>query len=208
MCTDRDQPLQQATTRLCVSLLASSTAANVWFSADPALAAGATRSYTTSAVNPVMSIRVLRAAFPLGEAQQDVLRGLGGLPSEPRNGTTTATATSSTTNPGIIAGIVVGCLALLGLIAVGVYLCVRHRKEGKQEEEEHLKRKLEATEASTEMGLMGRRDKSKEKHAVEFQELPAPVARPPHGRFTEMSADTGVAELPTEYHTTNMAQAI
>lgn len=213
VCTDRDQSPQQPTSRLCVSLLAGSTATNVWFSADPAVTTSKARSsYTTSAVGPEISIRVLRAAFPLGEVQQDVLRGLVGLPSATTNETAVvATSSGSTTSPGMIAGIVIGCLALLGFIAVGLYLCARYRRESKEEREEQLKVNLESAaqplgEKGTGSTGAGANMKPEEEEIVELPGLPAPVVPPPYGRLSEMSADSGVAELPADRHTSNMAR--
>ena len=180
--------------------------------------------YTTSAVGPEMSMKVIRAAFPLGKMEQDVLDGLAGFAAvEKGYGTTTTTSSggvatptgtrssslaSSDTNGGTIAGIVVGCLALLGFIAVGVYLCLGYRKEGKEEE---LKRKVEAERgeqrlidhAAVGRGMDGEKS---EEHVAELQvgaavaviELPVPCSRPP-GQFNEMG-DTGVVELPTDYN--------
>jgi len=104
---------------------------------------------------------------------------------------------------------VVGCLALLGFIGVGVFLCLRYRREGKQEE---AKRRGEAEmgeKQEVERDAMGRgggrggvekREKDEE-YIPEFQaELPAPYTVRPPGKFTEMAADAGAVELPTDYN--------
>jgi hypothetical protein len=214
VCTDRDQ--LAPTSRLCVSLVAANTRENVWLSAA---GARGTPAYTMSAVGPEMSVRVLRAAFPLGEVRQEVLDGLTGLAGTAApvgggaagNRTATTTAAASTgasgandgggANAGIITGIAVGCLVLLGLIATGIYLCVCYKREGKREgKDEEVKRTVEI-ESGVERGgerpagAVGLHGESEKQTVVEY-ELPAQ----PRGPIAEMGSDTGAAELPTEYH--------
>lgn len=169
-------------------------------------------------------MKVIRAAFPLGVVDQDVLNELAGLAvGVERNETAMTTAgpssnnlasgggggsSGSGTSGGMIAGIVVGCLALVGLVAVGVFLCLGYRKEGK---EEKLKRKIEAEtgeillihSASVGRGTCGQKSKEDimEFPAGAMIELPSPVPYPRlPGRFAEMAADTGAVELPTDYN--------
>ncbi|KAK0724392.1 hypothetical protein B0H67DRAFT_656869 [Lasiosphaeris hirsuta] len=181
-----------------------------------------------------MSMKVIRAAFPLGAVDQDVLNGLAGLavPTVERNETVTTTAGpssaspasggggdssgSSGTNAGMIAGIAVGCLALIGFVAVGLYLCFGYRKSANKEE---LKRKAEAetgerllvhsassANASLGGGMGGQ--KSKEdigefpgSRASAMTELPGqvPHSRKP-GRFAEMAAESVALEVSTDYN--------
>ena len=213
VCTDRDQFPQQPTSRLCVNVIAGSAPTNVWFSAgSTTVTAPSARStvtttssvggssYTTSAVGPDMSIRVLRAAFPLGEVSQDVLRGLAGSPPEAAN---EGTSSKSAASPGMIAGIVLGCLALLGFIAVGIYLCVRYKREGKEERTKQFQANLEAaTDRVDEKDAKSTADEAKVKpetgQGVDSIELPVPVLHLPYGRLSEMSSDSGVAELPVD----------
>ncbi|KAK5654751.1 hypothetical protein OQA88_7076 [Cercophora sp. LCS_1] len=215
VCTDRDQ--LDPTSRLCLSLVGTTT--NLWFSASASMSGSA--AYTTSTVGPEMSIRIMRAAFPLGEVQQDVLNGLAGLSVAAQTTAQTTAVTTTTalqsgatakpgvssdggTNPGIIAGIVVGCLALLGFIGVGVYLCVRFRREGKEEE---LKRRMGTDKGEEQLVEAGGAEvpehrwdlKAKDEDAgAAVTELPAGWSQP--GRFVEMGADTGAVELPTGYN--------
>ncbi|KAK1760046.1 hypothetical protein QBC47DRAFT_76 [Echria macrotheca] len=219
VCTDRDQ--LAPTSRLCMSLVAANTKANVWLSAA---GTRGTPAYTTSAVGPEMSVRVLRAAFPLGEVRQEVLDGLAGLAvpaaTEGGGGAGNQTATPTTTaaasgggsgsNAGMIAGIVVGCLALLGFIATGIYLCVCYKREGKRVGKDEEVKRADEVESRVEpggqrpagaVGLHRESEKSKG-DVVEYTvgELPASSNFQPTGRFAEMGSDTGVVELPTEYH--------
>ncbi|KAK0614587.1 hypothetical protein B0T14DRAFT_499824 [Immersiella caudata] len=53
------------------------------------------------------------------------------------SGTGTPTPSSASISPGTIAGITVGALALVSFIAVGIYICLRYRREGKQEKAEN-----------------------------------------------------------------------
>ncbi|KAK0613558.1 hypothetical protein B0T14DRAFT_526483 [Immersiella caudata] len=210
VCTDRDQ--LSPTSRLCLSRVAPGGTANLWFSADPAIAATARTGasaqavFTTSAVGAQMSIRVVRAAFPLGEVQQVVVDGLAGLPvgsqgggGQNQTGTTTASGGGGT-NPGIIVGIVIGALALVGFVATGIYLCVCYKREGKKEG-----RKVENEVGDEGLMVVTGMDEDKKKsreNVTDFAvgELPASVRYQAPGRFTEMGSETGAAELPTEYN--------
>ena len=105
VCTDRDQQ-GIPTSRLC---LGSVGAANVW------LLSGT--GYTTSSVPAEISIRALSAAFPLEAAAAAAKR-----------------EADSNGHGGITAGIVVGSAGLFVFIGLGVYICLRVRKERREEE--------------------------------------------------------------------------
>ncbi|KAK4449034.1 hypothetical protein QBC34DRAFT_463614 [Podospora aff. communis PSN243] len=210
VCTDRDQLVP--TSRLCLSLAAPSSAKRIWFSADPALAAtarsGGNPAYTTSAVGPQMSIRVIRAAFPLGEVRQEVVDGMAGLSATVTANTTAAPVDDGSsgggTNPGIVAGIVIGCLALLGFVATGIYLCLRYKKEGKEEKEEERVEIEKVDHGLIVDTSLDEKEKDVKEIVDNFAvgELPASMKfqPPPQGRFTEMGSESGAAELPTEYN--------
>lgn len=192
----------------------------LWFTAG----AGAGTLYTTSAVRAEMSIRVIRAALPLGMAEQHVLNGLAGLPdtmATTGGGTSKATTTASLdgggsnkggTDAGTIAGIVLGCLALLGFVGLGIWMCLRYKREGREEE---AKRRAEA---EAEKGGLnhGRSDlcritteKEVSKEDVKgfgeaaASELPARWTRSPpspSAGYPEMGTEAGAVELPTTYN--------
>ena len=226
VCTDKDE--FNPTSRLCVSQIANTAGSDlIWFTAGTGTVTATTTGYTTSAIDAEMSIRVMRAAVPLGTAQQAVLNGLAGL--APVSETTSSTGgipASSTnsssnnggggSNAGIIAGIVVGCLALLGFIGVGIFLCLRYKRDRKREEEERRRRaELEAENGSQNQGYLNGTEKEVSKEDVNAlgsaergppSELPVHWTTPPppplptDGKYMEMGADTGAVELPTGYN--------
>ncbi|KAK4443822.1 hypothetical protein QBC34DRAFT_498762 [Podospora aff. communis PSN243] len=117
VCTNRDS--LEPTSRYCLSVVANT--AQMWFgsAAGATTAANAGPKYTTSGVAADMSVRVLRKALPLGEYKRDVLRGLAGDAAVlTAANASTSTGGSSGTGPASIAGITVGALALVTLIAV------------------------------------------------------------------------------------------
>ncbi len=171
---------EDPTDRYCVSV-ATASSVEAWFTAFEPTRTDYRYSYTTSVVPPELEMRVFKSVFPLGTIAPNDLRVLGPDDVDGRR-----------LSGGAIAGVVVGCVVVLALFGVGIWLGRRWsaRRRGQGQEAKEDARNDENGDSMKEVRNVDT------VLALGKGELPSQSSK--SERFAEMAGNGPVVELPAD----------